>query len=209
MYWLDDLSGIAGVERPGIVHRLDKETTGVIVVAKHDVAHQSLSHQFRERQVHKTYLAISRGKPMQDEGRMSFPLGRSLTHRKKQTVRNDGRGRAALTDYRVLETFDGYCLIECYPTTGRTHQIRVHLGTIHLPVACDKLYGREREIHLCQLERKRRPADSQPIMSRHALHAASISFCHPVSREEVSFSAPLHDDMLGLLHALQRYRSPR
>jgi len=209
MYWIDDLSGIAGVERPGIVHRLDRETTGVIVVAKNDLAHQELSRQFRQREVHKTYLAIARGKPRNDEGRLSFPLGRSRTHSKKQVVRDDGQGRAALTDYRILETFEGYCLVECYPTTGRTHQIRVHLGAIHLPIACDKLYGREREIHLCDLARKKRPAGSQAILDRHALHAASISFRHPVEREDVCFSAPVPDDMLEVLHALHRYRSPR
>ena len=208
LYWLDDLSGIAGVERPGIVHRLDKETSGVLVVAKHDIAHQSLSYQFRERQVHKTYLAITRGKPKEDEGRLSFPLGRSPTHSKKQVVRTDGRGRASLTDYRLLETFDGYSLIECYPSTGRTHQIRVHLATIHLPVACDKLYGRETQILLSDLRRRPRQAGEVPLIARHALHAASIRFRHPITRDEVTFSAPLHDDMLGLLHALQRYRSP-
>jgi len=209
LYWLDDLSGIAGVERPGIVHRLDKETSGVLIVAKHDVAHQALSYQFHERLVHKTYLAITREKPREEEGRISHWIGRSPSHSKKQVVRTDGGGRSAITDYRVLETFDGYSLIECYPTTGRTHQIRVHLASIHSPVACDKLYGREKTIYLSELERKRKPAAEEPIIERHALHAASINFRHPVTKETVTFSSPLHEDMLTLLHTLQRYRSPR
>jgi 23S rRNA pseudouridine1911/1915/1917 synthase len=209
LYWLEDLSGIAGVERPGIVHRLDKETSGVLVVAKHDVAHHSLAYQFRERQVHKTYLAIVRGEPVEWEGRVNYPIGRSPTHSKKMVVRGDGTGRTAVTDYRVLERFDGYALVECYPATGRTHQIRVHLAAIHLPVAGDKLYGREKVVFLSELKRRPREPGEAPILSRHALHAVSICFRHPVSREEVTFTAPLHSDMLNLLHALQRYRSPR
>ncbi len=204
-----ELSGIAGVERPGIVHRLDKETSGALIVAKNDVAHRSLAAQFKERQVHKTYLAIARGKPRDWEGRIDFPLGRSPSHSKKIAVYRPGEGRAAITDYRVLEVFDGYTLIECYPLTGRTHQIRVHLQASGLPISCDKLYSREKAIYVSNLRGLSRPKSEAPILERHALHAASICFRHPVFREEVSFQAPLATDMLAFLHALQRYRSPR
>ncbi len=124
-------------------------------------------------------------------------------------VRTNGTGRTAITDYRVLEIFDGYALVECYPLTGRTHQIRVHLTSLQLPVASDKLYGRERKVYLSGLRSRNRKSEEKPIIERQALHAASITFRHPVSQEEVSFNAPLADDMLRLLHSLQSYRSPR
>ena len=209
LFRLKDLSSIGGEERPGIVHRLDKETSGVLVVAKNDFAHRAISVQFKERLVHKTYLAIARGEPADWEGHIDLPLGRSYSHSKKQMVRVDGTGREAVTDYRVLEKYRGYALIECYPHTGRTHQIRVHLSSIRLPIACDKLYGRERRILLSDLRESQREADEKPLLERHALHAASISFRHPVTREEMTFSSGLHNDMHVLLKAIQRYRSFR
>ena len=209
LYWIKDLSSIAGVERPGIVHRLDKETSGVLIVAKNDRAHLSLSAQFKHRKIHKRYIALVRGKPQHWEGRIDFPLGKSRSHSKKMVVRTNGTGRTAITDYRVLEIFDGYALVECYPLTGRTHQIRVHFTSLQLPVASDKLYGRERKVYLSDLRSKNRKSEEKPIIERQALHAASITFRHPVSQEEVSFNAPLADDMLRLLHALQTHRSPR
>ncbi len=209
LYWLDDLSGIGGEERPGIVHRLDKETSGVLLVAKSDFSHRALSLQFKERTVHKTYLAIARGVPERWEGRIDYALGRSYTHSKKQMIRTDGTGREALTDYRVLEAFDGYALVELYPKSGRTHQIRVHLASLHLPVAADKLYGREKQIYRTDLQRRGRESNEEPLIARQALHAASISFRHPLTRDEMTFSAPLHRDMLDLLHALHQYRARR
>ena len=209
LFHLRNLSGIGGEERPGIVHRLDKETSGVLLVAKNDFAHHALACQFKERLVHKTYLAISRGEPAQWEGRIDYALGRSYTHTKKQMVRADGTGRPAVTDYRVLESFHGYVLIELYPLTGRTHQIRVHLASLRLPVACDKLYGREKKVYLSELRGRPREADEIAIIERQALHAASIAFRHPLTREEMVFSTPLPDDMQRLLKALQEHRSPR
>ena len=209
LYRLKNLSGIGGAERPGIVHRLDKETSGVLLVAKNDFAHNALACQFKERQIHKTYIAIARGEPSVWEGRMDLNLGRSFTHSKKQMVRPDGSGRHAITDFRVLETFRGYALIELYPLTGRTHQIRVHLANQRIPVACDKLYGREKEIHLSELAEKRRRGDEEPLISRHALHAASICFTHPLTREEMILSSPLPPDMHRLRKALEQHRSVR
>lgn len=209
LYWLDGLSGIGGEERPGIVHRLDKETSGVLLVAKHDFAHRALALQFKERRVHKTYLAISHGEPGLWEGRIDRSLGRSYTHSKKQMIRTDGTGREALTDYRTLEAFRGYCLLELYPKTGRTHQIRVHLASESLPIACDKLYGREKRIFLSDLRGKSREPAERPLLERHALHAASISFLHPLTREEMVFEARLPRDMHNLLKALETHRSQR
>lgn len=209
LYWLDGLSGIGGEERPGIVHRLDKETSGVLVVAKHDFSHRALALQFKERRVHKTYIAISRGEPEHWEGRIDHALGRSFHHSKKQMIRTDGTGREALTDYRVLDSFRGYCLLELYPKTGRTHQIRVHLASTSLAIVCDKLYGREKRVFLSDLQGRSRESAEKPLLERHALHAASISFLHPVTREEMVFAAGLPEDMHNLLKALQLYRSPR
>lgn len=207
LFHLKNLSGIGGEERPGIVHRLDKETSGILVVAKTDFAHQALACQFKDRTVHKTYLAIARGEPPGWEGCIDHNLGRSYTHSKKQMIRVDGTGRSAVTNYRVLEKFRGYALVELYPLTGRTHQIRVHLASLRMPVACDKLYGRERKIYLSELRDRPRERDEEPIIERHALHAASLSFRHPLSREEVVFSAPLPSDMDRLRQALTRYRA--
>jgi len=209
LFKLRDLSSIGGEERPGIVHRLDKETSGVLVVAKNDFAHRVISTQFKERIVRKTYLAIVRGEPEAWEGRIDKPLGRSYTHTKKQMVRMDDSGREAVTDYRVLEKYKGYALIECYPHTGRTHQIRVHFASLRLPVACDKLYGREKRIFLSDIRETSAEADEHALMERHALHAAGITFRHPVTREEMSFSSHLHADMHALLKALERHRSYR
>ena len=207
LHHLTNLSGIGGEERPGIVHRLDKETSGVLVVAKTDFAHQALAIQFKDRTVHKRYLAISRGEPTDWEGCIDLNLGRSYTHSKKQMIRTDGTGRSAITNYRVLERFRGYALVELYPHTGRTHQIRVHLASIRLPVACDKLYGRERKIYLSELRERPREPDEEPIIERHALHAASLSFRHPLSREEIVFTAPLPPDIDRLRQALTQYRA--
>jgi 23S rRNA pseudouridine1911/1915/1917 synthase len=207
LYHLRDLSSIAGVERPGIVHRLDKETSGVLIVAKNDFAHRALARQFKERIVHKTYLAIVRGEPRQWEGRVEHRLGKSYSHSKKQMVRMDGTGREAVTDYRVLEKYQGYALLEVYPHTGRTHQIRVHLSSQRLPVACDKLYGREKRIFLSELRGDPRGQDEVPILDRQALHAARLTVRHPLTQEEQTFSAGLHEDMLRLLRTLERHRS--
>ena len=209
LYRLRDLSSIGGEERPGIVHRLDKETSGVLVVAKTDFAHNSLALQFKERSIHKTYLTIVRGEPEAWEGHIDLPLGKSYTHSKKQTVRWDGTGRKAVTDYRVLEKYRGYSLLEVYPRTGRTHQIRVHLASQKLPVACDKLYGREKRIYLSDLRGQPQDEGEHPLLERQALHASSLSFLHPLTREELCFSAPLHPDMHALLKALERHRAFR
>jgi 23S rRNA pseudouridine1911/1915/1917 synthase len=209
LFRLRELSSIGGVERPGIVHRLDKETSGVLLVAKNDRAHQSLSWQFKERTVRKAYLAIVRGEIDEWEGHVERPIGKSYTHAKKQMVRSDGSGREAVTDYRVLEKYRGYAILEVYPKTGRTHQIRVHLASLRIPVACDKLYGREKRIFASDLRGEARAPGEGPIIERQALHAARITFLHPATREEMTFSAPLHPDMDALLRALETHRDLR
>lgn len=171
-----DLSGIGGVERPGIVHRLDKETSGCLVVAKNDAAHQSLSAQFADRTVQKIYLAVVVGTPRRASGTIDAPIARHAVHRQKMAVSQPGRGREAVTEYRVLAGDDGLSLVECLPRTGRTHQIRVHLKHLGHPIAGDPVYGKRGDF------------------ARHLLHAWKLSFDHPRDGRRMSFSAPVPAD---------------
>jgi 23S rRNA pseudouridine1911/1915/1917 synthase len=164
-----DLSQIGGVSRPGIVHRLDKETSGCLVVAKTDAAHRLLAAQFAGREVSKVYLALVASSPRFRSGVVDAPIGRHAVHRKKMAVCAAGRGREAITEYRVLESAGDKSLIECRPRTGRTHQIRVHLKHLGCPVLGDPLYGR------------------RGGYSRHMLHAWKLEFRHPVSGRRLAF----------------------
>lgn len=166
-----NLSQIGGVSRPGIVHRLDKETSGCLVVAKTDAAHRLLAAQFAGREVSKVYLALVSGSPRFRQGTVDAPIGRHAIHRQKMTVSAAGRGREAVTEYRVLESKGGQSLIECRPRTGRTHQIRVHLKHLGCPVLGDPLYGR------------------RGGYARHMLHAWKLEFRHPTTGRRLAFEA--------------------
>lgn len=167
-----NLSQIGGEERPGIVHRLDKETSGCLVVAKNDLAHRSLTEQFAGREVRKVYLAVTAGSPRYRAGTVSAPIARHRVHRQKMAISEPGEGRDAVTEYRVVTATKERALIECKPRTGRTHQIRVHLRHLGCPILGDPLYGR------------------RGGFSRHLLHAWKLSFRHPVTGETVHFEAP-------------------
>ena len=185
-----DLPGIGGVERPGIVHRLDKDTSGLIVVAKTDAAHRSLSRQMKERSVRKSYVALTTGTMRDDDGEVDAPIGRHPKHRKKMAVVEGGR--VALTRYRVMERFDGphgrFTLVEAHPVTGRTHQIRVHLASIGHPLVGDAVYGRR-----------------SPLVPRHFLHAARLEIALPPDETaRKTFEAPLPDDLSDALSELRR-----
>lgn len=166
------LSSVGGVQRPGIVHRLDKETSGCLVVAKTDAAHQGLSEQFAERETKKTYLAVTVGAPRYRNGKVEAPIERHPSHRQKMRVAQESRGREAVTEYSVLASHAGASLIECRPRTGRTHQIRVHLKHLGCPIQGDILYGKRGDF------------------TRHMLHAWKLQFQHPVTGETLSFQAP-------------------
>jgi 23S rRNA pseudouridine1911/1915/1917 synthase len=176
------LSGIGGKERPGIVHRLDKETSGCLVVAKNDAAHQNLSRQLAERTVEKIYLALVAGIIRKKQGVIDAPIGRHPVNRKRMAVAKR-RGRAARTDYRVLQSTGGISLVECMLHSGRTHQIRVHLHHLGHPVLGDKVYGGKH-------------ADA---FSRQMLHAWKLGFHHPHTGEWRKFEAPLPDDFAEVL----------
>ena len=193
LFHCDDLAGIGGEERPGIVHRLDKDTSGVLVVAKNDRTHQDLLRQFKERQVVKIYRAIVNGQLSVETGRVERPIGRHPVQRRKMAV-NERQGRAALTNWRVLEVFpEGYTYLELELETGRTHQIRVHMAAEGHPVTGDEIYGRQDRRKLTELGVK-----------RHCLHSFRLGFRHPRSGEELLFTAPLWPDMQELLELLRQ-----
>jgi len=183
------LPGIGGVERPGIVHRLDRDTSGVLVVAKTEAAHQSLSRQFKMRVVKKRYLALVHGEVRQDSGRVEAAIGRREHDRKRMGVRERG-GREARTVYQVVRRLAGMTLLALDLETGRTHQIRVHLAHIGHPVVGDQLYGGRRE-------RRRAASDAAPP-ARQMLHAWRLGFQHPRSGSWLEFTAPIPADFLRL-----------
>ena len=195
----DSLSGIGGVRRPGIVHRLDKETSGVMVAAKTDAAHQGLARLFAEHDIDRRYLAVVHGAPIRPKGVIEGPIARDPRDRKRMAVREGGKH--AVTHYRVVQRFgESAALLECRLATGRTHQIRVHLAHIGFPVIGDPVYGhRRRAVPKGLSETAREAVRSFP---RQALHAAVLGFRHPVGGEALRFETPLPEDMHALIRAL-------
>ena len=188
------LSGIGGVARPGIVHRLDKDTSGCLVVAKNDDTHLALSAQFATRKVEKIYEAIVCGEMPHDQGEIRAAIARHPSHRKRMAVDEDA-GRQARTTYRVLERLRGATLAEAILHTGRTHQIRVHFQFIGFPLVGDATYGNRQNQRLTELTRYCAP--------RQMLHAGQLAFIHPRTGKRVSFTAPRPDDFLDALSALR------
>jgi 23S rRNA pseudouridine1911/1915/1917 synthase len=199
IYHCKDLAGINGVLRPGIVHRLDKDTSGVIVVAKNDGAYRHLTKQFKNRIVEKVYLAVAYGTLGKEEGSIDSDIGRHPSERKRMSTRTK-RGRPALTQWRVLERFKGVTLLELFPKTGRTHQIRVHLASIGHPILGDPLYGRKRRLGGIEDPSIRKDLER---MNRQALHAHRLGFIHPQTGERVEFLSPLPQDMQRVLESLR------
>lgn len=187
-----------------VVHRLDKETSGVLVVARSAEAHARLSAQFETRDVEKVYHALVRGEPRWEERVVDAPLLPN-GDRRHRTVIDVEDGKPSLTRLRVLRRFKGLALVEARPETGRTHQIRVHLASIGSPIACDGLYGDGRPLLLSQFKRGYRPTagqDERPLLGRLGLHALSIEFTHPTTGERVRFEAPYSKDFGALLNQM-------
>jgi 23S rRNA pseudouridine1911/1915/1917 synthase len=199
----DKLSSGLGELRPGIVHRLDKDTTGVMVATKNDVAQWKIAKQFEHRQVRKTYLAIVHGTPDLTADRINVPLGVHPKIREKYAIRPI-IGKEATTFYEVLEPFRGFSLLKLTPRTGRTHQIRVHLSYIKHPIVADETYG-GKLVYPWQLA-DAEPAVEEPVINRVALHALTLEFKHPTTGQMVTFEAPLPADMQNLLRLLRKYR---
>jgi 23S rRNA pseudouridine1911/1915/1917 synthase len=193
-----DLSGIGGVLRPGIVHRLDRGTSGLLVVAKDDETHRALVRQFAGRTVDKEYLALVLGVPSRASGEIKTAIGRDPVHRKKMSTRAP-HGREARSSWTIAERFDGAALLRVRIHTGRTHQIRVHLASIGHPVAGDAVYGGTRT----PSSRKLAAREALRSLERPALHAARLAFSHPRSGERCEFAAPLPADLEAVLAALR------
>lgn len=199
----DKLPKGLGEFRPGIVHRLDKGTTGVMILAKNDFAQWKIAKQFHDRAVEKSYLAIVHGVPDLTRDRVNAPLGVHLKFRYKYAIRPE-TGKEAITFYEVLESFRGFSLLKLTPKTGRTHQIRVHLAHIKHPIVADDMYG-GKVVYPWQLKNAE-PAPEDPVINRCALHALTIAFTHPTTKQIVRFEAPLPDDMQNLLDLLRKHR---
>ncbi len=212
----DSLSTLAGENRPGIVHRLDRDTTGLLVVVKNDLAHRRLALQFELREVHKEYLALVYGAPERDSDYIERAIGFHPLNREKMAIRalQDG-GKPAVTYYEVAERFRGHALVRCMPQTGRTHQIRVHLAHIGHPIVADKAYSGRNRLTLGDLLA---PAAGDPLagagldpaailIDRQALHAHFLRFTHPATGQPVHVSASLPADMTRALEALRSYCS--
>ena len=185
--YLPQILDVGGPERAGIVHRLDKDTSGLIIVAKSETVRNALQRQFKRRQVKKTYLALVEGHPEPRQGEIDAPIGRHKRQRKRMAIVRSGRD--AYTAYRVIETFDNHSLVELQPETGRTHQIRVHLAWLGYPAVGDRVYGRRKQ---------------QLLKHRHFLHARKLELTHPVTRAPLSLTAPLPDNLVRLLQRLRR-----
>lgn len=183
----DELSGINGVLRPGIVHRIDKDTTGSIIICKNDEAHRKIAQQLKEHSITRKYRAIVYGRIMEEEGTVNAPIGRHPTDRKKMAI-NEKNGKPAVTHYKVLERFDKYTYIECQLETGRTHQIRVHMTSIGHPLLGDEVYGNAK----CPFK-----------LEGQTLHAMTIGFIHPTTGEYVEYEAPLPEYFEHLLQILR------
>ncbi|EZP71413.1 Pseudouridine synthase [Sphingomonas paucimobilis] len=188
------LSGIGGVARPGIVHRIDKDTSGLLVVAKSDKAHEGLAQQFKDHSIDRLYAAIVYGIPQTAAGTVDTWIGRSDSDRKKMAVHREGRGKHAVTHYRVVERLRGAALVECRLETGRTHQVRVHMAHLGHPLIGDPVYGRDRKGFKSILETLG--------FKRQALHAKRLGFIHPVTGEKLSFDSALPTDMQELLRQI-------
>lgn len=202
----EQLSQVGGSTRPGIVHRLDRDTSGVIVVAKDDTTHLALSTQFEQRTVEKEYAAIVCGAPDHDSDLIDLPIGAHPYQREKMAIRTTHpTARQARTFYQVQRRFRGLALMRVQPKTGRTHQIRLHLAHIGCPVLCDRLYGGRAQITLGEIIHGRE--DGPVLLARQALHAQRIRLLHPATGSSIEFSAPIPADMQQVLDQLIEHRS--
>ncbi len=205
-YHFDQLSTIGGQTRPGIVHRLDRDTSGVIVVAKNDQTHLALAAQFEQRNVEKEYFAIVAGVPDRDRDMIDQPIGMHPQQREKMAIRaGHSTTRDARTFYQVEQRFRGFAAIKALPKTGRTHQIRLHLAHIGCPVLCDRLYGGRSQITLGEVVSGRE--DKNVILARQALHARRLKLTHPSTGEPIEFETPIPEDIQRVLVEIERCRT--
>ncbi|MBW1897454.1 MAG: RluA family pseudouridine synthase [Deltaproteobacteria bacterium] len=203
LYHCPDLEGIGGEIRPGIVHRLDKDTSGVLAVAKSHAAHLHLAAQFKSRNITKSYLAIVYGDFQEDSGVINLPIGRHPSDRKKMSI-HSRKTRVAETHWKIRERFEGITLLDLEIKTGRTHQIRVHCTAIQHPIVGDPVYGSRRAAQRIRLLKDRGALLKN--ISRQMLHARRLSIKHPMTDQRVSFEAPLPEDMVELIRNLKEFK---
>jgi len=204
VYRFQSLSGASGPLRPGIVHRLDRDTSGLILVIKDESVHEQVARQFEDRDVDKEYVAIAEGRIELDSDLVDAPIGPDPRDRQKMAIRQSG-GKPARTVYEAVERFRRFTVVRCFPQTGRTHQIRLHLHYIGHPVVADVLYGRRDAIYLSDVLRRDRAPDEEPLLGRQALHARRLTIQHPVWGKEMTFEAPVPPDMMRLIEALREH----
>ncbi len=203
LYYSKELSSVQGWDRPGIVHRLDKNTSGLIIIAKNDMIHLALQKQLKERRIQKIYYALICGHMKKEKGVIEMPVGRSLKDRKKMTVTNV-KGRVAITEYELTDRFKLYDLLKIGIKTGRTHQIRVHFSFLGHPVFGDPEYGGRLKWHRGVFSVDKRTAQkAMELMPRQALHAKSLEFTHPVSGKTITIDSDLPEDFTSLLQFLE------
>jgi 23S rRNA pseudouridine1911/1915/1917 synthase len=201
----EQLSSAGGATRPGIVHRLDRDTSGVMVIAKNDQIHYALAEQFELRETEKEYFALVLGEPDRDRDWISQPIGPHPYQREKMAIRHGHPdSRDATTFYEVAERFDGFTAMKLFPKTGRTHQIRVHMAHIRHPVLCDRLYGGRAQVTRGEIEKRRE--DDEVALNRQALHAHRLKIRHPITGQPLQFEAPLLPDLEHVLDLLRQFR---
>ena len=203
-----NLSQVNGPLKAGIVHRLDRDTSGIMLTIKSDAVHSHIAMQFEKRSVKKEYLAVVEGEVMFDSDEISLPIARHIIDSQKMAVRHD-IGKEAVSIYEVVERFRGYTLVKVMPKTGRTHQIRVHMRAIGHPVVADFMYSSQESCYLSDLLQKEREEGELPIIDRQALHAHRIEFFHPIHNKKMEFEVDLPDDISTLVKTLRDVRPYR
>ena len=203
-----NLSQVNGPLKAGIVHRLDRDTSGIMLTIKSDAVHSHIAMQFEKRYVKKEYLAVVEGELMLDSDEISLPIARHIIDSQKMAVRHD-IGKEAVSIYEVIERFRGYTLVKVMPKTGRTHQIRVHMRAIGHPVVADFMYSNQESCYLSDLLQKEREPGEVPIIERQALHAHRIEFFHPIQNKKMEFEVDMPEDISALVNALRDVRPYR
>lgn len=203
-----NLSQVNGPLKAGIVHRLDRDTSGIMLTIKSDAVHSHIAMQFEKRSVKKEYLAVVEGEIMLDSDEISLPIARHIIDSQKMAVRHD-IGKEAVSIYEVVERFRGYTLVKVMPKTGRTHQIRVHMRAIGHPIVADFMYGSQESCYLSDLLQKKREEGELPIIDRQALHAHRIEFFHPIHNKKMEFEVDLPEDISALVNTLRDVRPYR
>ncbi|HHT9104888.1 MAG TPA: RluA family pseudouridine synthase [Candidatus Wujingus californicus] len=201
-FYCQNLSQVNGPSKPGIVHRLDRDTSGIMLVIKSDTVHSHIAMQFEKRYIKKEYIAVVEGEIMLDSDEIKLPIGRHKTDRQRMAIRHD-IGKEASSVYEVMERFRGYTMVKIMPKTGRTHQIRVHMRSIGHPVVADATYSNQDSLCISDLLQKERETDEIPIIERQALHAHKIEFFHPIQKRKMEFQVDIPPDISNLVKALR------